>query len=126
MELDDPSPDVVRAVEGAVAWFETAKLTGLRVVSQKDEKGPKGVNKVVVRDPAAPPLWARFYDIETNRPVFADRDGVAKPALADIGYERRNGYAWYGTWPQKLLDVEYPAWKKRIAGRRGAARESGR
>jgi PelA/Pel-15E family pectate lyase len=126
MELDDPSPEVVRSVEGAVAWFEKAKLTGLRVVSEKDEKGPKGVNKVVVKDPSAPPLWARFYDIETNQPVFADRDGVAKPALADIGYERRNGYAWYGTWPQKLLDVEYPAWKKRIEAQRGAARENGR
>jgi PelA/Pel-15E family pectate lyase len=121
MDLDDPSPEVVRSVQGAVAWFERAKLTDLRVVSEKDEKGPKGVNKVVVKDPSAPPLWARFYDIETNQPVFADRDGVPRTALSDIGYERRNGYAWYGTWPQKLLEVEYPAWKKR-----SAARESGR
>jgi PelA/Pel-15E family pectate lyase len=57
-------------------------------------------------------LWARFYDIDTNQPIFADRDGVAKHDLADIGYERRNGYAWLGYWPQKLLDQEYPAWKK--------------
>jgi pectate lyase len=117
MSLDDPAPEVVRAVEGAVKWFEAAKLTGIRLDVVKDEKGPRGVNKVVVKDPAAPPLWARFYSIETNRPVFADRDGVAKANLADIGYERRNGYAWYGTWPQKLLEVEYPAWRKRIAAK---------
>src|SRR5205823_4923699 len=30
-----------------------------------------------------------------------------------IGYERRNGYAWLGSWPQGLLEKEYPAWKKR-------------
>lgn len=115
MSLDAPSPEVVRAVEAAVAWFEAAKLTGIRVVLVKDEKAPKGWNKVVVVDPAAPPLWARFYAIENNRPVFVDRDGVPKPDLAGIGYERRNGYAWYGTRPQKLLEVDYPAWRKRVA-----------
>jgi PelA/Pel-15E family pectate lyase len=90
-------------------------LTGIRVDTVKDEKGPKGVNKVVVKDPAAAARWGRFYAPETNKPVFVDRDGVPKSALVDIGYERRNGYAWYGTWPQKILEVEYPAWKKRIA-----------
>jgi len=117
MSLDDPSPEAVRAVEAAVAWFEAAKLTGIRVVSVKDQQAPKGLNKVVVEDATAPPLWARFYAIETNRPVFADRDGVPKPALADLGYERRNGYAWYGTWPRKLLEAEYPAWKQRVAAK---------
>jgi pectate lyase len=115
MSLDNPSPEVVRAVEAAVEWFKESRLTGIRVDTVKDEKGPKGVNKVVVKDPAAPALWARFYAPETNKPVFVDRDGVPKSALVDIGYERRNGYAWYGTWPQKILEVEYPAWKKRIA-----------
>ncbi len=70
----------------------------------KDPKAAKGTNKVVVRDPNAPPLWARFYNIETNAPVFADRDGIPKATLAEIGDERRNGYAWYGNWPQKLLE----------------------
>lgn len=118
MSLDNPSPEVVRAVEGAIAWLESAKLTGIRVNVEKDEKGPKGTNKVVVKDPAAPPLWARFYDLATNKPVFVDRDGVPKPAIADIGYERRNGYAWYGSWPQKLIETEHPAWKKRVAAKK--------
>jgi pectate lyase len=113
MSLEDPSPEVVKAVEGAVAWFDLAKLSGIRVVVQDDDKSPTGKNKVVVKDPSAPPLWARFYDIDTNQPIFADRDGVAKHDLADIGYERRNGYAWLGYWPQKLLEQDYPAWKKR-------------
>jgi len=37
MSLDKPSPEVVRAVEGAVAWFEAAKIKGIRVVVEKDE-----------------------------------------------------------------------------------------
>jgi PelA/Pel-15E family pectate lyase len=117
MSLDDPSSEVVRAVEGAAAWFESAKLKGIRVVREKDAKAPKGTNKAVVNDPAAQPLWARFYEIGTNRPLYVDRDGVPKYNLADIGYERRNGYAWLGDWPQRLLEQAYPAWEKKWADR---------
>jgi hypothetical protein len=70
---------------------------------------------LVVQDALAPSLWARFYEIESNKPIFADRDGVPKSALADTGYERRNGYAWYGRWPQNLLEIEYPEWKRAIS-----------
>ncbi len=114
MSLERPDPEVVRAVEGAVAWFESARLAGIRVERRTDAKAPGGTDRVVVKDPAAPPLWARFYDIETNRPFFCDRDGIPKRTLAEIGHERRNGYAWYGTWPQRLLEQEVPAWKRRI------------
>ncbi|HEY7423487.1 MAG TPA: pectate lyase [Gemmataceae bacterium] len=118
MSLEEPSPQVVQAVEGAAAWFASAQLKGIRVVVKKDDKSPTGRNKVVVADASAEPMWARFYEIGTNRPIFADRDGVAKHNLADIGYERRNGYRWLGYWPQKLLEQEYPAWKKKHAGKK--------
>jgi pectate lyase len=117
MSLEDPSPEVVAAVEGAVAWFDSSRIKGIRVAVEKDNKSPTGRNRVVIKDPAAPAMWARFYDIETNRPIFADRDGVARHELADIGYERRNGYAWLGYWPQKLLEQDYPAWKKKRAAK---------
>jgi pectate lyase len=114
MSLESPSPEIIRAVEAAVAWFRKVKLTGIRVDTVTDPRRPKGTNKVVVNDPTAGPLWARFYSIQTNQPVLCDRDGIVKSTLAEIGYERRNGYAWYGTWPQKLVEVEYPAWTERV------------
>jgi len=97
MSLDRPSPEVVRAVEAGVRWFEKAKLTGIR---QEIVDG----NKVVVHDPDAPPLWARFYEIGTDRPFFSGRDGVKKYHIDEIEAERRNGYAWYGNWGTKLKD----------------------
>lgn len=117
MSLDQPSPDVVRAVEAAVAWFQAARLTGIRVVEERNPQARKGKNKVVIQDSQAPPLWARFYEIASNRPLFVDRDGVPKYALTDIGDERRNGYAWYGDWPRRLLEDEYPAWKRKLVTR---------
>jgi PelA/Pel-15E family pectate lyase len=115
MSLGHPKPEVIQSVNAAVAWFESAKLVGIKVVQQPDKAAPKGTNKVVVQDSAAPPMWARFYDIATNKPIYADRDGVAKASLADIGYERRNGYAWLGYWPQALLEKEYPVWRAKWA-----------
>ena len=73
-------------------------------------------DNVVARDPQAPPLWARHYEIGANRPVFAGRDGVGKYALADIERERRTGTPWYGNWPLKLLEREYPKWRAEVAG----------
>jgi len=117
MSLERPKPEVIAAVDGAVAWFKAAEIHGIRVEVRPDPKSPKGTNKVVVEDPNAPPMWARFYEIGTNQPIFCDRDGVAKHNLADIGYERRNGYSWLNYWPRDLLEKEYPAWKAKWADR---------
>ena len=112
MGLDHPGPEETAAIEGAVAWFRSAQLNGVKDVTQPDPASPKGKNLILVKDPSAPPLWARFYDIETNKPMFSDRDNIKKFDIKEIGYERRNGYRWYGIWPDKLLNEDYPRWKK--------------
>jgi len=111
MSLENPTPEIVESVDAAIEWFDQAAIKGIRVEMQKDPEGPEGVNRVVIQDESAPPLWARFYDLRTQAPVFVDRDGVPRRSLSEIGYERRNGYAWYGNWPQKLLSGEYSKWK---------------
>ena len=59
--------------------------------------------------PGAGPLWARFYQIGTNLPLFGDRDQTIHDTLTEISTERRNGYDWYRTNPQKVLD-RYAEW----------------
>ena len=115
MTLEKPSPEVIRSVESAVAWFESAKIHGIEVVEVKDVSLPKGHDRVVKTKAAAKPMWARFYEIETNQPIYAGRDGVKKYSLAEIEYERRNGYSWLSYWPESLLMKEYPAWKSKLS-----------
>jgi PelA/Pel-15E family pectate lyase len=110
MEVEHPSPEVIRAIEGAVAWFQAVKITGIRVERKPVPGSPKGYDSVVVADPNSPPLWARFYEIGANRPIFSGRDSVKKYSLAEIEYERRNGYRWYVDRPAKLLASDYPRW----------------
>jgi PelA/Pel-15E family pectate lyase len=115
MGIPRPAPEVVRAVEGAVAWFRASKLTGIRVEAKPAPGTPKGFDNTVVEDAGAPPLWARFYELGTNRPIFCGRDSVVKYSMAEIEYERRNGYRWYTDRAAKLLEVDYPEWAKKRA-----------
>ncbi|MGC9326553.1 MAG: pectate lyase [Candidatus Hinthialibacter sp.] len=114
MGIKNPSPEVIDAVQSAVRWFQKVQLTGVKQVRKPDPSLPRGYDNIVVSDPTAPPLWARFYEIETNRPIFCGRDGVVKYALAEIEHERRVGYSWYTDAPADLLNRDYPAWQKRI------------
>jgi PelA/Pel-15E family pectate lyase len=91
MAIKNPSPAVVEAIESAVAWFQQSQL----------------------KDPKGEPIWARFYEIGTNRPIFVGRDGVVKYDVNQIDEERRTGYAWYVDGAAKLLNTDYPAWRKK-------------
>jgi pectinesterase len=109
MQIQQPPDEVRRSIRAGAAWFDSAKITGKRFVRKPDLSLPKGRDRVIVDDPAAEPIWARFNDIETNRPFFCGRDGVKKWTLAEVEPERRNGYAWYGGWGAEV-EKEYARW----------------
>ncbi len=124
MDVDRPAPEIVDAIQGAVAWFDDAKLMGMRKVRKVDNTAPKGWDTIVIRDPDAPPIWARFYGIGTNKPIFCSRDGIPRDTLAEISYERRNGYSWLGDAPSDLLTNDYPRWQRRWAPAENVLRHS--
>lgn len=111
MSIENPSKDIINAVNSAVTWIDKVKILGLREDKMYNEQG-RIINKIIVPDEKAPAIWARFMNLDDNTPFFCDRDGIKKATLAEIGFERRNGYAWYKTEPQKVLD-RYPEWKRK-------------
>lgn len=113
MSIDNPRQEIIDAVQNATAWFDNVKITGIRQVSKPDESQERGFDKVVVPDATAPPIWARLYEIGTNRPIFGDRDGKVYSAMSQISAERRTGYSWYGDWPANMLRKDYPRWRGR-------------
>ena len=109
MEIEQPTPEIVAAIDGAVAWFESVAIHGVRLEEFTGADGKR--DKRVVVDPTAAPLWARFYELGTDRPVFTGRDKVIRYAISEIEHERRNGYSYYVTSPASLLGVDYPHWR---------------
>ena len=111
MDIENPSKEVINAVNSAYNWFESVKITGLKEERIYNDAG-KIIDKKMIPDADAPPLWARFMNLEDNKPFFCDRDGIKKSSLAEIGAERRSGYAWYSDQPKEVLK-KYPKWKEK-------------
>jgi PelA/Pel-15E family pectate lyase len=112
MRQRTPSPRVVASIEAAVHWFERHRLPDLAV---RRLDTPTGPDKVVEAAPGAS-LWARFYDLKQQQPLFGDRDGSEFTDFSRMSPERRAGYSWYGIWPQKLLQQDWPRWREQHAG----------
>ncbi len=121
MHLDEPNAEMRTAIRSGVEWLERSKIVGLRIERVPAEtiryrNHTSRDDLVAVEDPQAAPVWARFYEIETNRPLMANRDGKKVYRLADVERERRTGYSWYGAYATGLLAREYPAWRKKWIG----------
>ncbi|MCX6954312.1 MAG: pectate lyase, partial [Verrucomicrobia bacterium] len=106
MELPDPDAKVVAAVHAAAAWFQK---TPLRDVAFK--YAPDGSGRALLPSPGAGPLWPRYSEIGTDRPLFGDRDLTIHDTVSEISKERRNGYAWFGDGPKRTLD-HYAKWAR--------------
>ena len=114
MEIPHPSAQVIEAVKAGVAWLEKSAIQGIRV--EKVEIKPDQIINAeypydlkVVKDKKAPRIWARFYELDTNKPFMARRDGTKVYQLSDVDPERRTGYDWYTYIPETLLQ-HYSQW----------------
>lgn len=111
MSIEAPSDEVIASIEGAVEWLRSVQMNGVRVEQVRNNGGRR--DRKLISDPAAGPLWARFYELKTNRPLYLDRDSVFRYDFSEISYERRSGYSYHGTWAGSLLKTDYPRWRKR-------------
>ncbi|WP_062061679.1 pectate lyase [Cellvibrio sp. OA-2007] len=102
MDLESPSSEIINAIHAAAAWYEENKIVG--------KTWTRG-DALLKEDTNAPPMWARFYEIGTNKPLFGDRDDSVHYELAKVSEERRLGYAWYTTSPNEVL-AKYTRWAK--------------
>jgi PelA/Pel-15E family pectate lyase len=91
------TPEITQSIKAAEDWFKSSELTGIKVVKANGDV-------VVQKDSSVTtPIWARFYEIGTNKPIFVGRDSVVKYNLSEIEQERRTGYSWYGDWGSSIV-----------------------
>ena len=106
MSLPNPDSNVVAAVHAACDWFEQTKIMGWEYRKAGDE------GRKLVAAPGSGPIWARYYEIGTDKPIFGDRDKTIHDDVNELSRERRNGYGWYRDGPKQVLE-EYADWVKR-------------
>ncbi|CAA7194125.1 pectate lyase [Chryseobacterium potabilaquae] len=100
------TPVIEKSIQSAIQWFVENKIEGYsyNVVKQN------GKTIRVLAEDKNSVIWARFYDINSNKPLFGDRDGSVKYNYNEVSEERRNGYSWFGDFAEKLISKEYPKW----------------
>src|SRR5690606_16256706 len=106
MSLEQPPEAIKQTIIAAHNWFADHRIDGFRW-----ERGDAGYNELVADDTAGP-LWARFYSLEQQRPIFADRDGSIYPSVDKVSTERRLGYGWYTDKPSYILN-HFKAWQQK-------------
>jgi PelA/Pel-15E family pectate lyase len=104
VDLPHPTAEEQRAIHAVAAWFEKTAIYG-----ESYERTPAG--RGLVAKQGAGPIWARYYQMGTDKPIFGDRDKTIHDTVDELSLERRNGYGWYGTEPSRALE-QYAQWKK--------------
>lgn len=105
MEIPKPNPEVKTAINAAAEWFKKTAIYGLSF------KSTGGDGRHLIESPGAGPIWARYHQIGTNRPLFGDRDKSIHDNVDEISRERRNGYSWFNDQARHVLD-HYEHWLK--------------
>ncbi len=98
MQLPHPDSNVVAAVHAAVAWFDANKINDVAF------RGTGTAGRMLVPAPGNGPIWSRYYEIGTNRPIFGDRDKSIHDNVNEISRERRQGYSWFNDNPKRVLE----------------------
>ena len=101
LSLPKPSVELQQSIHDAAGWLARHAIADqhwhpqLRVLQAKAGAGP---------------LWPRFAELNTNRPIFGDRDGELYYDVHQVSFERRQGYAWYTERPAQTLQL-YQRWR---------------
>lgn len=99
-----PTEAEQKSIRAVASWFEKTALDKGLSAQRAKEGGFR-------HEFGQGPLWARFYQIGTDRPIFGDRDKSIHDDVHELSQERRSGYGWYGSAPSRALEI-YAAWKK--------------
>jgi PelA/Pel-15E family pectate lyase len=119
MKIENPDERVIRSIQSAVKWFYDSRIFNTRVETikapaEQSKYRMMTTDKVVVIDSTAKPIWTRYYELGTDRPLFSDRNSKFLYSLSEVSRERRTGYGWYTYSPQDVLN-KYPKWQQKWA-----------
>jgi PelA/Pel-15E family pectate lyase len=105
MSLPAPSAQVREAVNAGMTWLREHAIYNEAVAGGRNTPGGRDL----IEKQGAGPIWARFYSLENEKPIFGDRDKTIHDDMNEISRERRNGYAWFNEEPAKALQA-YQNW----------------
>ena len=86
------------AVKAGVNWFASPNTY---LANYTYDSSKASTNPIVYK--AGSRMWYRFYDLNTNRGFFSDRDGSKFYDITQMSEERRTGYSWGGSYGESII-----------------------
>ena len=108
---------ICEGIDGAMAWYRANALKGIKI--EHNWRRPDGiVTSRLVRVPAdsTPPMWCRYYTLDTNRPFTGTRQSTMNFDFSEMERGENMSYMWFndrGTW----LEKQYKKWQEKTASR---------
>lgn len=98
-------------IQAGVHWLSQHRITGLRKT-----KNAQGKTEYVADEKSSEVYWARFYDVQTARPMFAGaQDGIIYDTFSEMAARNKVAYDYFTTRPGELIEKELARWEKRKA-----------
>lgn len=91
------TPEIEAAVKAALAWFASPET-----YLADHRYDTSNLDNPIVASPGSR-MWYRFYALETNEPMFVNRDGTVFRDITQMDPERRNGYRWGGDYGERII-----------------------
>ena len=86
------------AVKAGVTWFASPNTY---LANYTYDSSKASTNPIVYKSGSR--MWYRFYDLNTNRGFFSDRDGSKFYDITQMSEERRTGYSWGGSYGESII-----------------------
>ncbi|HSC66146.1 MAG TPA: pectate lyase [Cellvibrio sp.] len=92
------TPQIEAAVKAGVNWFASPNTY---LANYTYDSSKAATNPIVAKSGSR--MWYRFYDLNTNRGFFSDRDGSKFYDITQMSEERRTGYSWGGSYGESII-----------------------
>lgn len=101
---------VRQGIQSAIGWLEAHRITGI-----KKTKSDSGKTDYVQDASASEVLWARFYDLNSENPIFTgSQDGRVYSTFHEMAEQNKVSYDYYTTKPRDIVTKELAKWQRRI------------
>ncbi len=116
MRIGPIDAETQAAIRQGVKWLDEHRVVGMKRI-----KNAAGKTDYVPDPSSTEVYWARFYDIKTQKPIFAGaEDGIIYDSFSEMIKHNKVGYDYYTTRPKDIVTKEVERWEKRIAKETGS------
>lgn len=101
MSISNPTDQIKESIKAGCEWYKSHSITNY------SQEINNNIPVIIENTPNIRNLYSRYYSLDTEVPIFFDRDGVDYylHTFNNLMTASTGGYTWLGCWGDYLLEV---------------------